>query len=33
MDVGRPRFEADRREREELAARFFDVLRDATSTD
>src|SRR5215218_11044539 len=28
MDEGRPRFEADRRERDELAARFFDVLRD-----
>src|SRR5512133_381012 len=28
MDVGRPRFEADRREREELATRFFDALRD-----
>jgi RNA polymerase sigma-70 factor (ECF subfamily) len=28
MDVGRPRFEADRREREVLAARFFDALRD-----
>jgi RNA polymerase sigma-70 factor, ECF subfamily len=28
MDDGRPRFEADRREREELAARFFDALRD-----
>lgn len=28
MDVARPRFEADRREREELAARFFDALRD-----
>ena len=28
MDVGRPRFEADRREREELAARFFSALRD-----
>jgi RNA polymerase sigma-70 factor (ECF subfamily) len=28
MDVGRPRFEADRRESEELAARFFDALRD-----
>jgi len=28
MDVGRPRFEADRRDREELAARFFDALRD-----
>jgi RNA polymerase sigma-70 factor (ECF subfamily) len=28
IDLGRPRFEADRREREELAARFFDALRD-----
>jgi RNA polymerase sigma-70 factor (ECF subfamily) len=28
MDAGRPRFEADRREREELAARFFGALRD-----
>lgn len=28
MDDGRPRFDADRREREELAARFFDALRD-----
>jgi RNA polymerase sigma-70 factor, ECF subfamily len=28
MDVGRPRFAADRRERAELAARFFDALRD-----
>ncbi len=28
MDAGRPRFEADRRERERLAARFFDVLRE-----
>jgi RNA polymerase sigma-70 factor (ECF subfamily) len=28
MDAGRPRFAADRREREELAARFFDALRD-----
>jgi RNA polymerase sigma-70 factor (ECF subfamily) len=28
MDVGRPRFEADRRERQELSARFFDALRD-----
>ena len=28
MDVGRPRFEADRKEREELATRFFDALRD-----
>ena len=24
MDAGRPRFEADRREREKLAARFFE---------
>jgi RNA polymerase sigma-70 factor (ECF subfamily) len=28
MDTGRPRFEADRREREALAARFFDALKD-----
>lgn len=28
MDVGRARFDADRLEREELAARFFDALRD-----
>lgn len=28
MDLGRARFEADRREREELAARFFNALRD-----
>ena len=28
MEDGRPRFDADRREREELAARFFDALRD-----
>jgi RNA polymerase sigma-70 factor, ECF subfamily len=28
MDEGRPRFEADRRARENLAARFFDALRD-----
>ena len=28
MELGQPRFEADRREREELAARFFDALRD-----
>jgi RNA polymerase sigma-70 factor (ECF subfamily) len=28
MDAGRPRFEADRREREELAARFFDALQE-----
>ena len=28
MEAGRPRFEADRREREQLAARFFSALRD-----
>jgi RNA polymerase sigma-70 factor, ECF subfamily len=28
MDAGRPRFEADRRERDELAERFFDALRE-----
>jgi RNA polymerase sigma-70 factor (ECF subfamily) len=28
MDAGRPRFEADRREREELAGRFFGALRE-----
>jgi RNA polymerase sigma-70 factor (TIGR02957 family) len=28
MDAGRPRFEADRREREKLAARFFDAIRE-----
>jgi RNA polymerase sigma-70 factor, ECF subfamily len=28
MDAGRSRFEADRREREELAERFFDAFRD-----
>ncbi len=28
MDEGRPRFEADRREREQLATRFFDALRE-----
>ncbi|WP_426594024.1 RNA polymerase sigma-70 factor [Cellulomonas sp. McL0617] len=28
MDAGRPRFDADRREREELAARFFDAMRE-----
>jgi RNA polymerase sigma-70 factor (ECF subfamily) len=28
MDTGQPRFEADRRERDELAVRFFDALRD-----
>jgi RNA polymerase sigma-70 factor, ECF subfamily len=26
MDAGRPRFDADRKERDELAARFFDAL-------
>jgi RNA polymerase sigma-70 factor, ECF subfamily len=28
MDEGRPRFEADRRDREELAARFFDAFKE-----
>jgi RNA polymerase sigma-70 factor, ECF subfamily len=28
VDAGRPRFEADRRELEKLAAQFFDALRD-----
>ncbi len=28
MEAGRPRFEADRREREELAGRFFDAIRE-----
>jgi RNA polymerase sigma-70 factor (ECF subfamily) len=28
MDAGRPRFEADRRERDELADRFFDAFRE-----
>ncbi|HET6860360.1 MAG TPA: RNA polymerase sigma-70 factor [Streptomyces sp.] len=28
MEAGRPRFEADRRERQELASRFFDALRE-----
>ncbi|MER5912927.1 RNA polymerase sigma-70 factor [Streptomyces sp. NPDC001982] len=28
MDEGRPRFEADRREREALAGRFFDAIRE-----
>ncbi|MFC7310639.1 RNA polymerase sigma-70 factor [Streptomyces monticola] len=28
MDAGRPRFEADRQERDRLAARFFDALRE-----
>jgi RNA polymerase sigma-70 factor (ECF subfamily) len=28
MEAGRPRFEADRRQREELATRFFDAIRE-----
>ncbi|GAA3514820.1 hypothetical protein FHR32_007269 [Streptosporangium album] len=28
MEAGRPRFEAVRKEREELASRFFDALRE-----
>lgn len=28
MEAGRPRFEADRQEREELASRFFEAIRD-----
>jgi RNA polymerase sigma-70 factor, ECF subfamily len=28
MDAGRPRFEADRREREKIAKRFFDAVRE-----
>ena len=28
MDAGRPRFETDRKEREELAGRFFDAIRE-----
>ena len=32
MDLGRPRFEADQEERRELAARFFDALRDGDVT-
>jgi RNA polymerase sigma-70 factor, ECF subfamily len=28
MDAGRPRFDADRREREQLAVRFFDAFRE-----
>lgn len=28
MEAGRPRFEADRRERQELAERFFDAFRE-----
>ncbi len=30
MDAGRPRFEADRSEREELALRFFDAFREGS---
>lgn len=33
MDAGRPRFEADRQEREKLAARFFDALREGDVDD
>jgi RNA polymerase sigma-70 factor (ECF subfamily) len=33
MDDGRPRFEAERKEREELAARFFDALREGDVAD
>jgi RNA polymerase sigma-70 factor, ECF subfamily len=33
MDAGRPRFDADRREREELAERFFEALRDGDFDD
>ena len=33
MDAGRPRFDADRREREELASRFFDAFRLGDVTD
>ncbi|WP_206309446.1 RNA polymerase sigma-70 factor [Streptomyces sp. A0642] len=32
MEAGRPRFEADRQEREELARRFFDALREGDVT-
>ncbi|MEV0230138.1 RNA polymerase sigma-70 factor [Nonomuraea sp. NPDC050786] len=32
MAAGRPRFEADRKEREELASRFFDALREGDVT-
>ena len=28
MELGRPRFDADRREREDLALRFFEAIRD-----
>ena len=31
MDAGRPRFKADRREREKLAARFFGALREGNA--
>jgi RNA polymerase sigma-70 factor (ECF subfamily) len=33
VDAGRPRFEADRQARDQLAARFFDALKAAMSTD
>ena len=33
MDDGRPRFDAERKEREELAARFFDALREGDVAD
>ncbi len=33
MEAGRPRFEADRRERDKLAARFFDALRELLAAD
>lgn len=33
MDAERPRFEADRRKRDELAARFFDALREGDVDD
>jgi RNA polymerase sigma-70 factor, ECF subfamily len=33
MEGGRPRFEADRREREELARRFFEAIRDGDVED
>ncbi|MER5473076.1 RNA polymerase sigma-70 factor [Streptomyces sp. NPDC002685] len=33
MDAGRPRFAADRKEREELAARFFDAVREGNVDD
>lgn len=31
MDAGRPRFEADRQERDDLASRFFNALRDGNA--